>query len=216
MVSKTQTIKAPSGRLASRRLSRTNTRGQQSKETILDIAERHFAQFGYRGVSTAAIASDAGISDPGLLHHFGSKEGLLNALLEQRFSFDATKLKEDERLGRAELLTLISDTVTENLGRAVGVRLMTVLLGEALSDHHPSHDFFRQRYTHVRALLAKHVQSGQNAGEIRTDIPAEHLASALMAIMDGLQIQWLLNGTDMAGVARTLMALFDAALDPQR
>ena len=59
-------------------------RGERSKETILEAALPLFARQGYRGASLASIASAAGLTQPGLLHHFPSKEELLLGLLDPR------------------------------------------------------------------------------------------------------------------------------------
>lgn len=52
------------------------------KAQILEVAERHFAQHGFAGASLSAIARDCELGNPGLLHHFASKELLYRALLE--------------------------------------------------------------------------------------------------------------------------------------
>jgi len=192
---------------------RPNARGDQSRETILDVAERHFGDRGFRGVSTAAIAEDAGISDPGLLHHYGSKEGLLRALLNQRFSLDAPKLRDGVTISTRDLLALIEGIVIENCERRAGVRLMMVLLGESISDEHPTHDHFQRRYARVRQILSQHVRDGRAAGEIRSDIVPEQLATVLIAIMDGLQLQWLLDEqVDMASAVKLFVEMIAPAI----
>jgi AcrR family transcriptional regulator len=59
-------------------MSRTE-RGQQ----LLDVAELVFGEHGYRGTSMDDIAHRAGVSKPILYDHYGSKEGLLAALVER-------------------------------------------------------------------------------------------------------------------------------------
>ena len=54
------------------------------KETILARAEQHFADHGFQGASLSAIARDCEIGNPGLLHHFPSKELLYRAVLEKQ------------------------------------------------------------------------------------------------------------------------------------
>ena len=66
----------------------TRTRGEESKETILAAARQLFAKHGYRGTSLASIAEAAGLSQPGLLHHYPSKTALLLAVLASRDSAD--------------------------------------------------------------------------------------------------------------------------------
>jgi hypothetical protein len=59
-------------------------KGEDRKQRILAIAERLLARNGWRNTSLAQIAKEAGVSPAGLLHHFESKEQLLNAVLDAR------------------------------------------------------------------------------------------------------------------------------------
>lgn len=51
---------------------------------ILDEAIQIIGEQGYRGSSINDLAKRCGLTTAGLLHHFGSKDGLLIALLEER------------------------------------------------------------------------------------------------------------------------------------
>lgn len=57
-----------------------------TKERILDVAERLFADFGYNATSLRDITREAGVNLASVNYHFGSKEALLTALLERRFA----------------------------------------------------------------------------------------------------------------------------------
>lgn len=60
------------------------TKAEDTRRTILDAAEKLFSQAGYNGVPMRAIAADAGVPQ-GLLHyHFGTKEGLYEAVFARR------------------------------------------------------------------------------------------------------------------------------------
>lgn len=54
------------------------------KDHILDVAERVFADVGYDGASTRMISGEAGVNMAMLNYYFGSKEGLLLAIIERR------------------------------------------------------------------------------------------------------------------------------------
>lgn len=56
-----------------------------TKEMILDAAERLFATEGYHGTSIRAITKEAGVNLASINYHFGSKEALLEALFKHRF-----------------------------------------------------------------------------------------------------------------------------------
>ncbi|WP_245822959.1 TetR/AcrR family transcriptional regulator [Brachybacterium avium] len=53
------------------------------REEILDAAAALFAERGYHGASLRDISRRVGISHPGMLHHFASKEALLGAVVDR-------------------------------------------------------------------------------------------------------------------------------------
>ncbi|MDX2377852.1 TetR/AcrR family transcriptional regulator [Microbacterium sp. LRZ72] len=186
----------------------TNSRGQLTRGQILEIAKAHFGQGGFRGVSTAAIAAEAGVTNPGLLHHFQSKAGLLMALLETRFGRDDEILLTEPSTDGTELLTRLGNLVEENQGQRADVLLFSVLLAESVSEEHPSHEYFSQRFRRARELLHGHLEDAQQRGIIKAEVDTHGLATALLALMDGLQYQWLIDETvDMAGSFRAVASL---------
>jgi AcrR family transcriptional regulator len=54
------------------------------RERILEVAERMFAEHGMSGVGLRAITTEAGVNLASIAYHFGSKDGLLEALFAQR------------------------------------------------------------------------------------------------------------------------------------
>src|SRR5512136_2390054 len=68
---------------------RTQTeRTRQRKEHVIREAIRFFGQNGYHGAKLADIAKAAGVTEPGLLHHFPSKAHLLMEVLTERDRID--------------------------------------------------------------------------------------------------------------------------------
>ncbi|MDX2165987.1 MAG: TetR/AcrR family transcriptional regulator [Deltaproteobacteria bacterium] len=59
---------------------------QDGRERILAAAIEAFSEVGYEGASTAGIARAAGVAQPLVHHHFGSKEGLWRAAVDALFS----------------------------------------------------------------------------------------------------------------------------------
>src|SRR5215471_3192278 len=58
----------------------------EGRERILEAAVRAFSEHGYDGTSTAGVARDAGVTQPLVHHHFGSKLGLWKAAMDHLFS----------------------------------------------------------------------------------------------------------------------------------
>lgn len=55
-----------------------------ARTRLLDVAERLFADHGVEGISLRAINAEAGLSAAALHYHFGSKQAVVEALLERR------------------------------------------------------------------------------------------------------------------------------------
>ena len=65
-----------------------NRRGVKSRELVLDAAERVMAEHGYDGASVERVVEEIGIPRSSVYHYFGSKDGILLAVMErgaQRF-----------------------------------------------------------------------------------------------------------------------------------
>lgn len=60
-----------------------NRRGVRSRELVLDAAERLMADHGYEAATVAALKEEAGIPMSSIYHYFGSKDGVLRAVMER-------------------------------------------------------------------------------------------------------------------------------------
>lgn len=174
-------------------------RGRARKEEILDAALVLFGERGYRATSLRDVASRVGMTHPGVLHHFPSKEHLLAAVLDRRDRMDEERLAHypDDGLGR---LVGLVDVVRRNAATPAIVELFCVLSAEATAPGHPAHGFFRERYRRGREELERVLRQLADAGQLRAGVEPAWAARATFAVMDGLQVQWLLDrsSTDMA------------------
>lgn len=176
-------------------------KGRAKRREILDQAMALFGETGYRGASLREIAARCGLSHPGLLHHFPTKESLLLAVLEHRDQVDSARLPNGS--GIAFLRGLV-DLAALNATRPGIVELFATLSAEATAPGHPAHDYFVRRYqTAVHAIERAYGQLRAD-GALRPGIDTHAAARQLVALMDGLQIQWLLSDhrIDMAAILR--------------
>ncbi|MEZ0164254.1 TetR/AcrR family transcriptional regulator [Kineococcus sp. LSe6-4] len=165
-------------------------RGRARREQILTEAVGLFGESGYRAASLRDLAARCGLTHAGLLHHVASKEALLLAVLERRDVEDAALVPADPAPPGEQQLSYLLDVVRRNTSRRGIVELFCVLSAEATSPDHPAHAFFDQRYRRVVATLTAAF----------TDCGHPDPASAarrLVAVMDGLQVQWLLHPDDV-------------------
>ena len=97
--------------------ARRRRTAEEARELILEAAQRRLAEGGPEAVRLQEIAADAGLSHPTILHHFGSREGLLEALL-QRAMDDLRRdllqaLRTDGVVSVSELLDRVANTLSE-------------------------------------------------------------------------------------------------------
>jgi AcrR family transcriptional regulator len=168
-------------------------KGRARREQILTEAVALFAESGYQAASLRDLAARCGLSLAGLLHHVGDKQSLLLAVLERRDVDDASATDLHAASGRDRLASLV-DVVRRNTGRRGIVELFSVLSAEATSPDHPAHAFFDDRYRTIVATLTEAFADCFH--------PAPGSAARrLVAVMDGLQVQWLLHPEDVDMVA---------------
>jgi AcrR family transcriptional regulator len=176
-------------------------RSEATRERVLQATLRALAANGYQGSSLSGIAEAAGMTTAGLLHHFPSKEQLLVAVLAERDRSDGARHNLRGAQGLAALDRLV-ELVEFNALVPGLVRAFTVLMGEAVGEDHPAREWFEQRYPRRRDNIAAALRAGLDTGEIRQDADTDAVAAEIIALMDGLQVQWLLNPdqVDLAAV----------------
>lgn len=186
---------------------RRRRRGDDRREQIIDEALKAFADNGYRSTSIADIAARCSLSQPGLLHYFPTKAALLAAVLDYRDRLDYERFGFG-RLRGTDALRRLTQLVEHNTHAPGLVRLFTVLTAEAVTTNHPAHDWAARRYRTIWNALADSLRAGIADGTIRPDVDPTATARQVFAMMDGLQLQWLLepDTVDMA-------AMFHAYID---
>ncbi|MUL83358.1 MULTISPECIES: TetR/AcrR family transcriptional regulator [unclassified Mycolicibacterium] len=163
-------------------------KGEDRRQRILSVAEKLLARNGWRNTSLAQIAKEVGVTPAGLLHHFESKEQLLNAVL------DARDHDDDVHADRSGNLADEIKRVAERFVRAPElVGTFTVLLVENIHPDAPLHDRLLKRQQDARDIVADIITSGQLAGRYRSDVDAATKAVEILAFVNGMETSWLLD-----------------------
>lgn len=168
-------------------------RGVERRKAIVQAALDLFTLRGARGTSVADIAERVGISAPAVLHHFGTKNDLLLAVVEER-----------DRRGQSEFLELLGDGGIRGLSRMVEaaeayekerdlLACYVVLEAENLQVGDIAHRYFLERAEMLRAVMADAIEKGQARHEIRTDLDVQAKASEIVAFFAGAAVQWALD-----------------------
>ncbi|MDN4478406.1 TetR/AcrR family transcriptional regulator [Demequina sp. SYSU T00039] len=184
-----------------------SARGAGTRALILDAAVDAFAESGYAAASVREIAARCGLTHPALLYHFPTKAALLMAVLERRDSVGAPGGGMDALHGE-DLLAHLVETAARNAAAPGIVELFATLAGEATAPSHPAHDFFVARYASLLGMVERAYRELAEDGRLTPGVDPADAARRLVAVMDGLQVQWLLDrSVDMAaGVAAQVSA----------
>src|SRR5579875_727737 len=156
---------------------------------------------GYHGTTLRAIARQIGTTPGLIVHHFASREGLFESLIDR---WDAVEAAEQLALDARLEQYLIGIARNEEIPGIID--LYTAFAAEAASPGHPSHEFFRRRFQRVRDEVATDLRLRRQQGRVREDVDPVATAEALIAFMDGLQLQWLFDPSiDMVGRLTTVI-----------
>lgn len=164
--------------------------GQARRQAIVDEALAVFARTGFHGGSLREIAKRVGVTPAGLLHHFADKEELFAEVLRQR---DETVRAAAGDPAEHTLIEQAKRVVAHNQTSRGLTSLYAIVSAEATDSEHPSHADFAARYRVRAGEAAEILRRGQESGEVRADIDPEHAARLISAVMDGIQLQWLLD-----------------------
>ncbi|MGN6243823.1 MAG: TetR/AcrR family transcriptional regulator [Motilibacteraceae bacterium] len=187
------------------RAQRQTRRSGVRRAEILQAAMAVFGENGYANGSLADIAARVGMTHAGVLHHFGSKEQLLVAVLEYRDDADVAELEGQHAPRGSAFLDHLVSTAQLNQRRRGIVQAYTVLLGESVTESHPARAFFTGRYQGLRRMVASALADA--TARKPSDPKVKAGAQAIVAAMDGLQSQWLLDpdAVDMAAGVRLVV-----------
>jgi AcrR family transcriptional regulator len=192
-----------------------STKGERTRQVLLDAAIARFGRDGYRGTSVAEIARDARLSGTAAYVYFPNKEALFLAAVDE----DAAAVVD-------EGLASLTDAV--DLDQWRGALIFTLL---SALDRHPlarrvltglEPEFTVRLITipaleQLRKASGERIRAEQLAGQVRTDIDAQQIANGLVTIVLSLLMSLLQTGTDPATLlGADVAAVVEAALSPPR
>lgn len=149
---------------------------------------------GYNGMSLQAVANKVGITQAGVLHYVGNKEGLLFEVVEHyydRTSTDSDYFSLFEPGGalfgkRPKIPEYMRLIVAENAHQPEMVMLFQTLNTEAISRTHPAHEYFADRTRRVTER-----QADKHNWSVPKGVDAGLTLSVALAAMYGLEGRWL-------------------------
>ena len=193
----------------------TLTKGDRTRQALLNAAVVRFAREGYRGTSVADVCRDAGLSTTASYPYFANKEAFFVAAVDEDVAGlidDAVSLvvidEDPEQWGRVILRALVAHVATHPLA------------GRILRGLEPD---FTMRLLHIPALqelrktVTELIRAQQMAGDVRRDIDPGQTASGMVVIVISLLMATMQTGADTGDyelVAADVESVLHAATRP--
>ena len=193
---------------------------EQTRARLLRAAVCVFDRKGYAAASVREIVEIAGVTKPALYYHFGSKEGVLTAILQEAArEFGSAMLRGVDRPGTARdrLFSLCADLHGLFREHVPVVRVAhSVFFGPV--EGAPQFDFSiydREMERAVRRI----VEDGQATGEITPCAAPADIALVILGVIGVFATRHLHGGVeplDLDSMRRVLGLIFDGALGAPR
>jgi AcrR family transcriptional regulator len=163
--------------------TRPRLSAQDRRQAVLDTACRVFFKKSYRGATTAEIAREAGITEPILYRHFGSKRDLYLACLDEAWRQFREFAEESLETNPADCLGAIADAYVAKRAKLRVVDLWIQALTEASEDPVIA-KALRQQIREVHDFFADVIRRGQADGVVNPD--RDPVAEAWIFVSGGL------------------------------
>ncbi|MDJ0847135.1 MAG: TetR/AcrR family transcriptional regulator [Myxococcota bacterium] len=181
------------------RSGRAPGKRERSRARIIEAARSLFAEHGFETVSMDDVAAEARVSRTTVFNHFPTKQALLEGVTERILegyeellagSLRSTGTTVVDRVRRLFRDMGRGVTRESRLHRAVFREISRVML----TPDEPGRAFVIRREAIER--LTQLMTQGQAAGELRTDVMAQHLASAFDSLVFGTVAFWMMEASD--------------------
>ncbi|MGO9454211.1 MAG: TetR/AcrR family transcriptional regulator [Candidatus Binataceae bacterium] len=185
---------------------------------MMRAAIKLIARQGYFRTTLAEIGEESGYSQGLVSYRFGSKEGLLKALVDQitsRFWNDQMRPAIAGRRPGLDALCVMVDTYLKELvARESRLRALYVLMGEALGPVPEIRKVFAELNDRLRAVSEESIHVGIDEGQIRSDVDPVSEAAVCVALLRGVSMQWLVDPGcfDLATVTERVKATIRRSL----
>ena len=182
-------VTEPGATAKSRRTRGPSASTPARRAEIIRAASASIAEHGYERASLRDIAARANVTHAALLRHFANKDALLLAALALRDE-DDEELAQRIMGSKVPSEQVLSTVLREEFAHPDQQRNWLSIAVAATNPDHPAHDFFIERRERLRA----HLSSGRlGTAHDSEELTADEKVTMVMAMIDGLRIQALLD-----------------------
>lgn len=173
-------------------LTAKQQQGVRSREEILDVAERLMGSHGYAGTSVSMLAKESGLPASSIYWHFGSKSGVLGAVMERGATRFFTSITPTQLDGSAEprdrVENLMGLSLTAIKEHPEFLRLFIFLLLGAEGDHDQQAVVDRVRAEGARLLCRGLEYAYTPWGDELAEQIGREVGPVALALFDGMFI----------------------------
>ena len=171
-------------------------RREESEKQMLKAAITLFARQGYLKTTLSEVGKEAGYTAGLVSHKFGSKEGLLQAVvthISQRFLGDQLGESIKQNSATESISNYLDIYLREVSLREGPIRALYVIMGEALGAVPEVRKPIAEMNAGARDILKKIVTTGIEQKEFRADLDPDAAAALIIGALRGLVMQHLLD-----------------------
>ncbi len=198
------------------------TQAERREDSERGLVKAAISVTAERGVSAAtfeAVGERGGYSRSLVTRRFGSKQGLIDAVisyLHDRRAALAAELGIDQMPGLDALLA-DTDLYLRSLSGKGELKAYFMWLSAAVADVSSLRKAFAAEHERVRMRLRGYVQKGQADGCIRSDLDADAAALMVGSLQLGLSMQLLVDPTmNLDPIRKTSLATLRLSFEARR
>ncbi|WP_028300681.1 TetR/AcrR family transcriptional regulator [Oceanospirillum beijerinckii] len=153
-------------------MSKTRSKSEEKRLQILSAAKDLFCAQGFTAISMDMIAKEAGVSKQTVYSHFGNKDELFTAAIEQKcvsLKFSEIQLRED--ISAREVITLISRSFSQMILSEDAMQVHRASVSEAYTNPTVARLFYATGPMQVIEQVAKILRSLDESGKLKVEEP---------------------------------------------
>jgi len=169
--------------------------GEARRTAIVAAATTLFAEQGHHATSLAQIGASAGIGRAAILHHFGSKEAIVHAVLDahqRRIWPVLASIAEDRGL---TAFARLGEIVRHNVAHREHAALWAMVVAEAASPDATLRPRVQENYNAFRAGIRRFLSEAREDGELRDGVDDDAVAIGVLGFINGTTTSWLIEPT---------------------
>lgn len=192
-------------------------RRAESEQRLLTAAAELIATEGFAAASLERVGAAAGYSRGLASQKFGSKDGLVTAVIAAVIARSAELLvaRDSDSASPLDSIIAYADVILLQIERDPFIRAYWVMMASAIANRLPNQTQFLAEHEKVKARLSGLITQGQDRGEIDSSVDPDAAALSIGSTLLGIGIECLLDpaldiprvrAAALATISRTLAA----------